>query len=594
MKIWIDVEDQNGIRYGDGPITTAVAWQSTARLDQAGTFSFQMPAADPRAALLANRRYVRCWSYDSELVEEGRGIIERIRVVPGDGPTMLEVSGDDILRELAVRTVGRLGLYEDVTIIPELWFNVVNVSNTRLTLPATIDLDPGVGYPVNRLIIKSPVPFDQLDLTLGSPVNTQEGDLIAQYWNEESGQPENVRITDGTAVGDKPLAQSGTISWSIPAGWGPVDGVYWFYLFDRDNDLAPVQITAATIPSREATSDALSKTMALAPPGWALDPIAGLLTTENENGVNLDMAGESVLATLGRIAEQTGEHFVRTETARRIRWLGSSASDSGLRAIGGHGVGGGAPGPDTMLILHVTETRDSYPVVTRLYGRGGGNGELSVTLAYASRTAPAGYTLNKTDSYLERSSDYGRIDGEVSYPDILSPTIGRQARIDASNALFDRMYERLRRISEVNRAYELTLLPSSYMVWPGQTIVVDYDEWIGSYHSVNIHATLWVLETTRQIDQDGVRTIGLKTATIDMWPASDAVEQARMARGLEIERAQTLAIETLTTAAPGVPYYVGIENGRIVQILTQTPVADGVYTDVTTLVIRNGLIAGIE
>ena len=80
MKLTIDVEDASGSRIGKGPISTAEQWTSELRLDQAGTFSFVMPAADPQAALLANKRFVRCWSVDGGRKEEqGYGIIDRIR-----------------------------------------------------------------------------------------------------------------------------------------------------------------------------------------------------------------------------------------------------------------------------------------------------------------------------------------------------------------------------------------------------------------------------------------------------------------------------------------------------------------------------------
>jgi hypothetical protein len=36
MRIWIDIEDLQGNRYGAGPILTATGWEHTRRLDRAG------------------------------------------------------------------------------------------------------------------------------------------------------------------------------------------------------------------------------------------------------------------------------------------------------------------------------------------------------------------------------------------------------------------------------------------------------------------------------------------------------------------------------------------------------------------------------
>ena len=52
MNYWVDIENANGVRLGDGPILSAQAWTHTARLDRAGTFSFTMAAAIPPLLLV--------------------------------------------------------------------------------------------------------------------------------------------------------------------------------------------------------------------------------------------------------------------------------------------------------------------------------------------------------------------------------------------------------------------------------------------------------------------------------------------------------------------------------------------------------------
>ena len=78
MEFWVDIEDAAGNRLGAGPITTATEWQSTPRLDEAGTFAFSLPASDPKAALLANKRVARCWGIvDGAVREIGALIADR-------------------------------------------------------------------------------------------------------------------------------------------------------------------------------------------------------------------------------------------------------------------------------------------------------------------------------------------------------------------------------------------------------------------------------------------------------------------------------------------------------------------------------------
>ena len=592
MKLTIDVEDASGSRIGKGPISTAEQWTSELRLDQAGTFSFVMPAADPQAALLANKRFVRCWSVDGGRKEEqGYGIIDRIRRLPSTGgPTMIEVSGDDILRELSRRNVGKLGLFYDRTFdADELTKVVTGGSGTVLTPPFTINLAP---EPLSYLYVKCSEPFGEIRLDLGSPLNTTVAVLQGQYYSGVSDAWVNLTMTDGTATGGKPLAKDGTISFSIPPDWALEAGTYQVRLYNQDIDLAPVQINAVTLAFRDPTHTPLAQLMALAPPGWSLDVVAGYPEIQNPTGVYLQLSGqESFLAALGRIAEQTGEHFALGFSGRRIRWLGSDKLASGLRAIGGEA--GGEPDESTMLLTELSQTDDSYDLVTRLYPTGGGSGAGAVTLALTTRTAPAGYVLNTTENYLERTSGYGRIDAPVNYPDIAPESVFRQAAIHAANALFDRAYEELRRVSEIQIAYEAVAIPSVYQLWPGQTIQVRYDEWYGDYHAIAVDAEVWVLGVKRQVSPDGIRTVGMTVATVDRWPGNDYKEMATVIGGMETGRAQPLPAQGHTSSRKGIPYLLSISNGLITQCLREEAVGDGRYENSRTFVIRNGVIVEI-
>lgn len=119
MDFYIDIEDESGNRYGNGPIVHAQRWESTERVDKAGDFSFTMSLADPKSDIVQERRYAKCYAILSDgptLV--GAGIIDRIETRPeNNGNVALVVTGDDLLRELAWRNVEFLALHSGTSSI---------------------------------------------------------------------------------------------------------------------------------------------------------------------------------------------------------------------------------------------------------------------------------------------------------------------------------------------------------------------------------------------------------------------------------------------------------------------------------------------
>src|SRR4051812_24835932 len=112
ISFYIDVESSSGTKLGSGPITSASTWKYTARMDKAGSFSFAMPASDPKASNLARKLKVRGWALINNVwTEVGAGIIDNVQRTPAaDGKVTIVVSGDSEERELAYRSVGFLEL----------------------------------------------------------------------------------------------------------------------------------------------------------------------------------------------------------------------------------------------------------------------------------------------------------------------------------------------------------------------------------------------------------------------------------------------------------------------------------------------------
>lgn len=597
--MWIDVENSSGLRLG--AITTARRWNCVRKLDGAGTWSFEMPASDRQSALLSSKRIVRCWTREKDILKEiGVGVIDEITVKPStdQSPAMLLVSGGDLLRELANKQVGDLEL-----------FDTLHPNPTKLTFVVTDD-PPGAGYemdlyppfgidldpdPRSYLYIKHAVAFNEIEFVLGTVKNTTVAPIMAQFYNAETVSWDGVSVTDGTEVDGATLAQSGSMVFSMPSGWGTLDGNYIIRLSQSEYNLTAVVFNNVTLKILEPTADALQKTMALAPSGWSLDTVGG--QTKTDDTVYLQMNHESVLATLVMIAEHTGEHFALSMSGRRVRWLGNSHDNSGLRAIAPPAVRA-SDNPSTLQILSVDKTNHSYDLFTRLYAFGGGTGKARVTMADATYALPTGYTLNASAGYIEGPTasitEYGIIESSQEYSEIEATDVSASARVNAANTLVRRALQDLMRFNSPQVAYNLKVMPSTYDVWTGQKIRVTYHEWVDAFHSVNIDAELWVLETQFDVNDDDLRTVGLVVSTVDRQAVSSIDWLVKSIKTSRISRSQPSPLSALTTTNKGVPVSLGIENGMVTRINREASGIDGRYEGIQALTFRNGLVTAIE
>ena len=160
----------------------------------------------------------------------------------------------------------------------------------------------------------------------------------------------------------------------------------------------------------EGSLGAPSAVMAFAPPPWDINQEIATHTS-----VYAAFDGESVLAALTRIGEKIGEHW-RIDPGRIVTWL-SQAGDfhsSGVRAVQHVFDPVSAETADEIAVIRsLEEESDTADLVTRIYPRGSGNGGVTLTLAAITDSAPAGYTVNATENYVERDdavAAYGRIE----------------------------------------------------------------------------------------------------------------------------------------------------------------------------------------
>jgi hypothetical protein len=526
LRFWIDIEDSAGNKVGSGPITSATRWRSTKRLDRAGVFEFEMPAADLKGSAVAEKRIARCWGIrNGVLTEMGAGIIDKITVQPGR-PSMMKVAGDDLLRELTYRSVGFLQVIDEDLRTPDTAYHF-NGPSTYTALSNALDDNTGTYASVtlttdDYLYIGDDAPFETIRVNVGATVNSTVARLSGQYWNGTAWT--SMQISDGTAVANVPLAQDGDIDIERKANWATtaVNGVtrYWVRLAPNVA-LGAVHLVEIDVVQQVESTTALADIIALAPSGWSLDTVAGYGSTGS--GVYARFAGEGVLSAFVKIASVLGEHF-RAGSGRKIVWLRTATPASGLRAVQVASPIAAESATELAVITEIEKVTTSYDLATRVYPYGAGQGETRLTLAASTDTPPAGYSIDRAANWIRRDSaetTYGQIERYMQWKEI-APVSNTDADLAAAaNALQQAATTWLTQNSAPYASYRLRVAKLDATLEPGQTIRVVYDEWSDDYHGIAIDANLVVLEATTEIDAKGVRTVAMQVATADRWPVDD-------------------------------------------------------------------------
>ncbi len=349
QKFWINITDSDGNKYGDGPIVTADRWQNTARMDRAGVFSFAMPATDPKAEEVQESRLAYCYGIlDDEVTQLGAGVIKQVTLqVRPSGPPMLVVSGEDLLSELAQRTVSDLEVYQvsDTLSTPSdaYYLNLRNVPSTNSRMTNALDGNAGTyssfqlyQFRQTYVYVGHTSRFSTLRINLTTGQSETDGDeLGVEYFSETSGWADVSGLSDGTDDGSNTLRQSGNVTWTRPDDWVTTIHAererYWVRLrCSNDQITDTVQVNRFQIYAEEPSDTPIADVMAYAPTGWTVTDAEGS-PLEASTPILIEFTGQSVLAALIRIAEITGDHF-RVGTGKTLVWL-TDLYHSGVYAI---------------------------------------------------------------------------------------------------------------------------------------------------------------------------------------------------------------------------------------------------------------------
>lgn len=533
MQFWIDVEDSSGTKYGAGPITTATEWRDAPQLSRAGSFSFSMPLADPRAALIAKRRIVRCYAVvDGVITEQSAGVVENIkRVVNGNEPPMLQVSGGDLGRELTYRTMDNAaaGVYSYYSPAHVVYYSpsvtLTNAFDDDLDTYATVSAFAS-GQNIRIEFDDEPPAALQFFLSQGNAKTASNRNY--RYYNGAfvlfSG------VTDGTESGGAYFAQSGRVSWTMPGDWiaggGSVGSRYCVLIQSTSTTFDAIRFDEIYGVQQGNTAVDLAAVMAKAPSPWALDTSTWYSTTTSGD-LDLEFAQETVLAALVRVAERSGEHF-RIGPGRYVQWMRTDTPDSGIRAIGPVASPLDAEDNDAlMLIANVEEIEDAQDEITRIYPYGGGSGDSArVTLANTTESAPSGYTMDATANYIEVDGASPEIHRSVTFSDITAGGISAADKRIASNSLYTAALTYLQQHQSA-KFYSMTVAKLHGSLRPGDQFHLRYRDVVDGIEILDIDADLVVLGLERTITAAGVRTVRITASTVTRQPESDEEYMAR-------------------------------------------------------------------
>lgn len=573
MEFWIDIENASGVAYGSGPITDATSWQWHPQLDGAGTIMFTVPVGSANASAIQRKRIAHCFGIlDGAVTDLGMGIIEKIETQLGP-PTMLHVSGPDILSELAGPTVGDLLVREqqwthldDPTFGTVHWIEYrsstgayyhggyggkVNDNNTGTYATVTIQASR-VGYPEDAVYVyigcDSRYSAIRFTFEAVNPQSDADDELRIQYPCEAGGWKVLTGWVDNTNDGNGPWRQNGTVTFAPPDDWvrydeavGGAGNWYWLRLRCADNGPDNPRVITADIQEIEVYADFPTKTapelvMAFAPVTWAISWAGDPDPVETVYDKYLQFQGESVLTALVMLSEQGGqdsgaairEHF-RLGTGRTVEWLGTTQESSGLRAVDA------SEGSDeTVLIQRLSEIEDASEIVTRVYAWSGDG----IGLESADDSPPTGYTLGSTvfeetaRYYLEHDAGiaaFGAIEQWVAFSELSQQQTNTLSthNVYTGNAVLARAAEYLRTHAVEVKHYRMQVVRFPALLKPGQTLECVYYEYRDGEQVIAIDTyasgqPLWVIGPTLQVTAEGVAIIGIDAGTVDRDAKTDA------------------------------------------------------------------------
>lgn len=306
--------------------------------------------------------------------------------------------------------------------------------------------------------------------------------------------------------------------------------------------------TLALSSSSAGVTDGPIQAMTFGPPGWSLT--GGTTETPVYGGFDSD----AVLNVLVRIGAKIGEHW-RLGSGREVVWLGPASGfvDSGVRAVQHVNDPVAAEDADGIAVISsLEELADATDLITRIIPRGSGTGSTILTLAAATDSAPAGYTLDLVNNYLKFDAGetaYGRIERVVDFKDIGPLTNTTADVVSAANALLENSYQYLRLYGTAHKFYKIELASLNQLLEPGTMLRVVYRQLMDGAVVHDIDEDLIILTVKQGLDSTGLHTTQVEVSTIDRMPAGDGAylaSQVASSKILSVHQQLGPSVDSLT------------------------------------------------
>lgn len=471
----IDLETAAGAKLGSGPLARVTMWQRVRRLDRAGSVAWQMPATDTRGSLLALRTYARGHAMRAGLrADLGLGIVDTIET---DALSMLvSPSGDDLLRELAMRPSGPL------------------ILKASSTYPLT--LEEALTTILNAANAVSPAwTFDMT--TFASTGRTESGSTVISdvtqlaSWHGWEGRP---IYATGTPVGATVVSVgSSSLTISAPAtlsSLGPISRWVVFYEAGDESILQLLNKVAEATGTHFRLGTGREVVWL-----WSVRPSSGIRAVTGVDPVAASRSADLCLIT------QLSQIRDASDLYSHVTPFGGAPTSSSVRLT----LADGAADPNR-----------------------------------TTRTAPPGYTLDLDRNLLGNTAalaSYGYYNRRETWRNVVAGSTESAAIVAARNQLFDVALEHLRAHSEPLETYQLAVTKLDRELLPGETIRVVYRGIVDGYRWLDIDRDLLILESTTEVTRDGLLTPSLTVATQDRWPQDDTALLIAMQREIAEARA---------------------------------------------------------
>ena len=491
ISLWIDVYDSSNNKLGPGPLIEIARWRNVRRLNRAGEFSVEFPAAYARLhqvqtdgkALLDNDRYLYYYGImDGAVTLLGAGIVKTVELSrsAGRAPTIV-ASGPDLLGELRKTTVydgGRPYQYtiENSTTAPE---DLIGDFAITPFMPANWTIDGGdATTAITAKFVHTSLLAALVDV----------GSKIGEYFrlgNSNNGRnlvwigPPSEFADCGVRaeLNAEPLAAEGnpdlcliTDIKEIKDSWDLYTKVFVFGAGSGHDRLDLVAVTHWPDGHRlRSTVSSISG-----------DGTTVTVTTVEDHELTV---GETI--EIVGTATYAGNYTVATTpTATTFTFLSAA---TGLTATG------------------------------YVYGD------------YFRDLDGIEHYLNLLETSLEDRDArtlYGRHHTALQFKEV-GPISNSSADVSAAaNALLLAAYQWLRQYSRPAKFYNLAVAKLDQLIYPGSTMRVTAHGWKDNSPYIDIDEELTILEATTEIGPGGVRTPGLVVSTVERWPTSDGDQAA--------------------------------------------------------------------